>query len=166
MDKSFKIGKFDLDIALRDAALDELNRPTRRMLANASIGMDAMDAYYAAQELFEAVKGVFDEGGPKAKAKLVQVLSCQCDDFQRCLYYAVAGRGITLVLDDLEWLVDLLAPRCKISADLFRKDKWPIPLVNPYISTEPDGPIPSRNADFEEGSSWYLDPGLGGGMIE
>ena len=59
MDKSFEIGKFDLDIALRDAALDELNRPTRRMLANASIGMDAMDAYYAAQELFEAVKGVF-----------------------------------------------------------------------------------------------------------
>lgn len=32
--------RFDLDITLRDAALDAENRPTRRMIANASIGMD------------------------------------------------------------------------------------------------------------------------------
>ena len=30
---------FDLDVTLRDAAIDEQNRPTRRMIANAAIGM-------------------------------------------------------------------------------------------------------------------------------
>ena len=30
--------RFDLDITLRDAALDSENRPTRRMIANSSIG--------------------------------------------------------------------------------------------------------------------------------
>ena len=132
MDKSFEIGKFDLDIVLRDAA--QSTEPAHP--ANACKCQHRHRCHgciLCGAGAVRSCKGVFDEGGPKAKAKLVQVLSCQCDDFQRCLYYAVAGRGITLVLDDLEGLVDLLAPRCKISADLFRKDKWPIPLVNPVV---------------------------------
>ena len=47
--------QFDLDITLRDAALDEQNRPTRRMIANAAIGMHVEDAYYSVRELREAV---------------------------------------------------------------------------------------------------------------
>lgn len=35
---------FDLDITLRDAALDPEVRPTRRMIANAAIGMHVEDA--------------------------------------------------------------------------------------------------------------------------
>src|SRR3546814_5250384 len=42
---------FDLDVTLRDAALDDQNRPTRRMLANAAIGMHVEDAYYSVREL-------------------------------------------------------------------------------------------------------------------
>jgi hypothetical protein len=38
-------GHFDLDVTLRDAALDEQNRPTRRMIANAAIGMHVEDAF-------------------------------------------------------------------------------------------------------------------------
>ena len=44
---------FDLDVTLRDAALDDQNRPTRRMLANAAIGMHVEDAYYSVRELRE-----------------------------------------------------------------------------------------------------------------
>ena len=47
--------RFDLDITLRDAALDSEIRPTRRMIANASIGMHVEDAYYSVRELREAV---------------------------------------------------------------------------------------------------------------
>ena len=39
MNKVFDIGNFDLDVTLRDAALDPNCRPTKRMLANASIGV-------------------------------------------------------------------------------------------------------------------------------
>lgn len=47
MNKVFDIGKFDLDVTLRDAALDPNCRPTKRMLANASIGVEPFDAYYS-----------------------------------------------------------------------------------------------------------------------
>ncbi|ODU17855.1 MAG: hypothetical protein ABS87_14915 [Sphingomonas sp. SCN 67-18] len=41
---------FDLDITLRDAALDMENRPTRRMIANAAIGMHVEDNYCSVRE--------------------------------------------------------------------------------------------------------------------
>ena len=165
MDQIFFVGKFDLDIVLRDASLDELNRPTRRSLANASIGVESFDAYYAATELLEALQAVH-EGVPAAKRKLIQVLSCQCDDYQRCLYYTIAGRGIVQMLDDLEWLIDLLKGRCQQSAALFRSGDRPVLQINPYVSAEPDGPLPSREGDFEQGPSWFLDPALGGEIEE
>ena len=165
MNKRFPLGKFDLDIALRDASLDEHNRPTRRSLAGASIGVESFDAYYSAQELFEALQAVH-EGVPLAKRKLTQVLSCQCDDYQRCLYYTLAGRGVIQMLDDMEWLLDLLQARCRLSAELFRAGNNPVLQVNPYVSAEPDGPVPSRGSDFEQGSSWFLDPALGGAIEE
>ncbi|ALH83165.1 hypothetical protein [Sphingopyxis macrogoltabida] len=59
MNKVFDIGKFDLDVTLRDAALDPNCRPTKRMLANASIGVEPFDAYYSARELYETLQGVF-----------------------------------------------------------------------------------------------------------
>ena len=161
MNKTFKLGKFDLDIALRDASLDELNRPPRRSLANASIGVESFDAYYAARELFETLEAVH-EGKSGAKRKLSQVLSCPCDDFQRNLYYTVAGRGVIQMLDDLEWLLDLLQARCSLSGEFFRSGQYPVLQVNPYVSAEPDGPTPAGNADFEQGASWFLDPALGG----
>ena len=43
MNKVFDIGKFDLDVTLRDAALDPNCRPTKRMLATASIGVEPFD---------------------------------------------------------------------------------------------------------------------------
>src|SRR3546814_4092559 len=49
---------FDLDVTLRDAALDDQNRPPRRMLANAAIGMHVEDAYYSMRELRAAVSWI------------------------------------------------------------------------------------------------------------
>ena len=40
MNKVFDLGQFDLDLTLRDASLDPLVTPTRRSLANASIGIE------------------------------------------------------------------------------------------------------------------------------
>lgn len=163
--ESFDIGAFDLEITLRDAALDEANRPTRRMLANACIGVDPFDAYYASLELFEALQAVHEECAD-AKAKLARILSTRCDDFQRCLYYSLAGRGVVQMLADLEWLFLILSGRAKISAKLLRHGGNVQTARSPYIGDEPDGPITTANPDFELGASWFLDPELGGRMSD
>lgn len=164
MSKNYAIGRFDLDIQLRDEAVSEKNTPVMRMLANASIGVATLDAFYAARELREAIGQVF-EGKAGAKKRLATILATPCDDYQRCLYFACAGRGIVQMLDALDWLIDILSARAVISADLRRARNIPGPLVTPYIAEEPDGPLVSDAADFREGASWYLDPQLGG-MIE
>ena len=158
---SFDIGGFDLDITLTDAALDDVNRPTRRMLANACIEIDPFDAYYASLELFEALQAVHEECAD-AKAKLARILSTRCDDFQRCLYYSLAGRGVVQMLEDFEWLLQILKGRAKISADLLRNGGQVQTARSPYIGDEPDGPIAAASPGFELGASWFLDPELGG----
>lgn len=159
--KSSDVGSLDLDITLRDAAVDETNRPTRRMLANACVGVDAFDAYYATLELFDALQSVH-EGIAGGKAKLARILSTHCDDFQRCLYYSLAGRGVIQMLSDLEWLFSMLRARTEISAALLRSGGAVRSGNPPYVSAEPDGPVVSGDTDFELGASWFLDPALGG----
>jgi hypothetical protein len=159
MDRQF-IGKyFDTDIVLRDAAVDPQNRPTRRMIANAAIGVEVDDAYYSLRELREAVSWVH-EGDPRGKPKLVRMLANECDDYQRCLYYALAGRGIVQMLDDLEWLEEILEARARIVGAVRRAKERCTPLVSPYVSGEPDGVLPTPDGEFRQGPSWYLNPSL------
>ncbi|KKW90261.1 hypothetical protein [Sphingobium chungbukense] len=151
---------FDLDVTLRDAALDERNRPTRRMIANAAIGMHIEDAYYSVRELREAVSWIH-EGEMGGKRKLLSILGNRlCDDFQRCIYFCLAGRGVVEMLDDLMWLEDLLAARGRVAGDIHRRKIRSRPLAAPYVADEPDGPIVDVNDDFRQGRSWWADPGL------
>ncbi|QOT74550.1 hypothetical protein H5V43_22035 (plasmid) [Sphingobium fuliginis] len=151
---------FDLDILLRDAAVDPDNRPTRRMIANACIGMPADDAYYSVRELREAAHFVH-EGEPAGKTKLMSVLSNEtCDDFQRCIYFCLAGRGIVEMLDDLEWLEHLLEHRGRIAGEQLRMKIPTMPMVHAYVADEPDGPMITMDRDFKQGSSWWLDEAL------
>ena len=153
------VGRFDLDLTLRDASLDPANRATRRMLAAAAIGTEVNDGYYAAMELREAVQWVH-EGEPSAKLKLSMILGNQCDDYQRCLYFILAGRGIVQMLDDLMWLEELLEARGRVAGKLFKRRSPVIPQVRPYVASEPDGPLVAVNRQFQQGASWYLDSEL------
>src|SRR3546814_19070089 len=95
---------FDLVVTPLDAALDDQNRPTRRMLANAAIGMHVEDAYYSVRELREAVSW-FHEGETGGKRKLASILSTPAGDaFQRCIYFCLAGRGFVEMIEDQMWL--------------------------------------------------------------
>jgi len=155
--KSEWVGDFDLDITLRDASLDPELRPSARMIAAASLGIGADDAYYSVRELREAVTWVH-EGAPGGKAKLASILSNDgCDDYQRCIYYAVAGRGIVGMLDDLRWLEDLLERRGRLAGKLRRAKVRVSVLVDPYVAKEPDGPVGEIGPDFSQGPSWWMD---------
>ncbi|CCW17302.1 hypothetical protein EBBID32_16410 [Sphingobium indicum BiD32] len=152
---------FDLDVTLRDAAIDEQHRPTRRMIANAAIGMHVEDAFYSVRELREAVSWIH-EGEPGGKRKLTSILGNPAgDDFQRCIYFCLAGRGVVEMIDDLMWLEELLEARGRISGDMHRQRIKARPLVSPYVADEPDGPVVSTTADFQQGRSWWIDPELG-----
>lgn len=152
--------RFDLDITLRDAALDAEIRPTRRMIANAAIGMDVEDAYYSVRELREAVSWVH-EGEPTGKSKLAGILANDgADDFQRCVYFCLAGRGVVGMLDDLEWLEDLLERRGRVAGEQKRLKSTRMPLASPYVADAPDGPLVKLDGQFEQGPSWWADPTL------
>lgn len=126
------VGRFDLDLGLRDASLDPANRPTRRMLAAAAIGTEVNDAYYAAVELREAIEWVHD-GHPGGKLKLSMILGNACDDYQRCLYFILAGRGIVQMLEDLDWLESLLEARGRVAGKLFKRRVPIMPQVRPPL---------------------------------
>ena len=149
----------DVEIPLRDASVDPNVRPSRRMIAGACLGVGLEDAYYSVRELREAIMLVH-QGERRGRGKLAEILGNQCDDFQRCLYYALAGRGIVLVLDDLVWLERLLKQRGDLAAGSASGGVRVMPLVNPYVAAEPDGPVPAVDSDFVLGSSWFLDPEL------
>lgn len=152
--------RFDLDIALRDASLDAGVRPTRRMLAAASIGMEVEDAYFSARELREAVTWVH-EGDPRGKPRLASLLSDgDTDDYQRCLYFCLAGRGVVAMLDDLVWLEALLEARGRVAGELMVARVRMASLADPYVAKEPDGALGTVPPDFEQGASWWWDPSL------
>lgn len=152
------LANFDLDISLRDAACDPELLPQQRIVANLSLGMEIDDAYLSVRELHQAVDWVH-HGVPEGRAKLAAILSNACDDFQRALYYALAGRGVVEMLDTLEWLQGLLKARGRIAASLSRARIARRPVVSPYVAAEPDGPLVSADSGFELGAAWSVDQG-------
>lgn len=151
-------GPIDLDLTLRDASLNPDVRPTRRAIAAASIGIEPEDAYYSVRELREACEWIH-EGDPAGKAKLAQMLGNRCDDYQRCIYYNLAGRGVCVLIDDLLWLEALLLGRGRVAGYLYRTKAPKRIAPAPYVAAEPDGPVGRFEAEFAIGASWSHDPG-------
>lgn len=150
--------RIDVDIPLRDASLDPAARPTQRMIAAASLGKDVEDAYYSVREVREAVAWIHD-GDPRGKPGLAAILSNDgVDDFQRCIYFCLAGRGVVAMLDDLMWLEALLETRGLTVGKLMRDRIRHRSLIDPYVASAPDGPVGVVAEDFEQGPSWWLEP--------
>ena len=157
MRTSFDLGKFDPEVTLMDAAVEEEILPTMRMVANASLGVEPFDAYYAAQELLEVLEAV-QRKTPGAKVRLAGILSADCDDYQGCLYYCLAGRGAGVMLLSLSWLVRILRGRAGAMGEVLRTKAEVEPPCPPYVASQPDGPVPSASEDFHLGPSWTRDP--------
>ena len=149
---------FDLDIGLRDASCDENLPPVRRAIASLCIGVGVDDAYLSVRELREAVSLVH-ENAPGGRAKLAGILSTQCDDFQRAIYYCLAGRGVVEMAEAMDWLLTILKARGRTAAWLSRARIRRKDLVSPYVAEAPDGPLVSPSPDFELGQSWFVERG-------
>src|SRR3546814_6975449 len=80
------------------------------------------------------------EGETGGKRKLASILSNPAgDDFQRCIYFCLAGRGIVEMLDDLMWLEELLEARGRVAGSIHRRKIRARPLVSPFVADAPDG---------------------------
>lgn len=150
--------EFDLDIGLRDMSCDPEVLPVRRAIAALCIGIDVDDAYLSVRELREAVSLVH-EGAEGSKARFAAILSNPCDDFQRAIYYCLAGRGVTQMAEAMDWLLGVLKARGRTAAWLSRSRLRRKDLVSPYVAEAPDGPLVSADPHFELGRSWFVERG-------
>ncbi|MBB6193512.1 hypothetical protein FHS51_003769 [Sphingobium wenxiniae] len=154
------LGGFDLDIVLRDVSCDAGVPPVRRAIAALCIGVGIDDAWLSVRELREAVSLVH-EGADGGRARLATILSTACDDFQRAIYYCMAGRGVGEMAEAMDWLLAILKARGRTAAWLSRSRVRRRDLMSPYVCEAPDGPLVSPDADFELGRSWFVDRGPG-----
>lgn len=158
MNKNAVLEEFDLDIGLRDVSCDGEVLPVQRAIAALCIGVDIDDAWLSVRELREAVSLVH-EGTEGSKARLAAILSNSCDDFQRAIYYCLAGRGVTQMAEAMDWLLEILKARGRTAAWLSRSRLRRKDLVSPYVAEAPDGPLVSADQYFELGHSWFVDRG-------
>lgn len=140
----------DLDLGLTEIRDSSDEQWTLRALAGASVGVEAEEAYSAARELSEAVNGRMG-GIEGSKAALATILGRRGNDYQRCLWYSVAGRDPLGTAVDLARLVELLDRRRKLARDAASAVTGVTVAHDPYVTDEVDGPLGMFSPDFTLG---------------
>ena len=143
----------DLDLGLTEIRDSADEQWTLRALAGASVGVEPEDARSAARELSDAVNGLM-AGIDGAKAELATILGGCGNDYQRCLWYSLAGRDPLGTAIDLARLVELLDRRCKLARDAAAAMTGVTVAHDPYVTDEVDGPLGVFSADFTLGRQW------------
>ena len=143
----------DVDQALIEARDNCQEIWTRRALAGVSVGVEVADAAQSAAELLNTVN-LLCAGRPEGKTKLAGILGRQRDDYQRALWYNLAGRGPLTIVSDLAWLVALLDRRMAIARLARRRLCKTATLRAPYVAPEPEAPLGSYPTDFALGEAW------------
>ena len=143
----------DLELGLaeiRDCADEQW---TLRALAGASVGIEPDEAYSAAHELSETVNALM-AGIAGAKAALATILGGRGNDYQRCLWYTLAGRDPLGTAVDLARLVELLERRRTLAREAASAMSGVSLAHAPYVTDEGDGPLGLFSADFTLGRQW------------
>src|SRR3546814_3316108 len=103
----------DVDAALYDMRDDDTQAWEVRALAGASIGIEPIAGLRAGIELSTAMERIV-RGENDGKAQLASILGRAGDDYQRCLWYTVAGRDPLAVATSFGELEQLLAARAML----------------------------------------------------
>lgn len=143
----------DLDLGLTEIRDSGDEQWTLRALAGASVGVEPEEAYSAAHELSEAVNGLM-AGIDGSKAALARILGGRGNDYQRCLWYSVAGRDPLGTAVDLARLVELLDRRRMLAREAAAAMTGVMAAHDPYVTDEVDGPLGVFSPDFKLGRQW------------
>ena len=101
---------FDPDAELKDIADSDHEQNSLRVVALLSIGVQQEEAFLRCRELLETVQWAAGDH-PAGKRRLAALLGALDNDYQRALYYALAGRGAIAMLSILKQLSDTLESR-------------------------------------------------------
>lgn len=145
--------RFDVDLELKEVRDNEGEAWTIRALAGHSVGMPLDDGYLAAAELCDALEWMV-AGRDEGKVRLAAILGNRCDDYQRLLYYTVAGRGPFGIIADLPRLVVMMKTRMEVGHLAEAEDLGLAIAATPYPDALPEGPVGRFDPDF------VLTPGL------
>ena len=144
---------FDVDLELKEVRDNPDENWTIRALSGHSVGMPLDDGYLAACELGDALEWVV-AGCDEGKARLAAILGNGCDDYQRLLYYTIAGRGPFGVIADLPRLVVMMKTRMDVGHQAESDNVGLQVAMPPYPDALPEGPLGRFDAAFT------LAPGL------
>jgi hypothetical protein len=103
--------------------------------------------------LFEVVSGLM-AGKVEAKSALAAILGGQGNDYQRCLWYNLAGRDPLGTAVDLGRLVELLAGRAALARRGAVLGSGVVAEREPYVTDAADGPLGVFSDDFTLGAQW------------
>ena len=137
--KKFLCDPVDPDLILRDLATEHTSNEMRAM-ANLTIGMGIDEAYYSVRELKEAVS-LLDQNQFLGKAPLSKILSADCRDYQRAIFFCLAGRGLSKMLELLTELEQILETRGHANRSLREQGIEAKVLDDPYTSDFAFGPV-------------------------
>ncbi len=144
---------FDIDAELKEIADSDHEQNSLRVLALLSIGLPAEEAFLRCRELLEAVQWSASNL-PAGKRRLAGLLGSQESDYQRALYYALAGRGAIAMLADLLRLTNILESRYLLSITAANHGVQITQPFNPYLTDQPDGPLGTFDPDYTLSDIW------------
>lgn len=145
---------FDIDAELKEIADSDHEQNTLRVLALLSIGLPAEEAFLRCRELFETVQWSASNLAA-GKRGLAALLGSQESDYQRALYYTLAGRGAIAMLADLQRLTHVLESRYLLSINADSHGVKIIQPFNPYLTDKPDGPLGTFDPDYKLSDIWH-----------
>jgi hypothetical protein len=144
---------FDIDSELKEVADCDHEQNSLRVLALLSLGLPAEEAFLRSRELLEAVQ--WSASGLSAgKRRLAALLGSQENDYQRAVYYALAGRGAIAMLADLQRLTNVLESRYLLSNAAHNHSVQTTQPFNPYLTDKPDGPLGTFDPDYTLSDIW------------
>lgn len=137
----------NVDTALEDTAEHAFTHPVLKVMALLSIGTDPLAALDGAEELASAVNQLARDERI-AKHRIAEILSRPGCDYQRALFYTLAGRGIYDNSAQLNGLVRLLQARRDMWVTLQECGRKAKTLGVAYAVPEGEGPRGTFDPDF------------------
>jgi hypothetical protein len=144
---------FDVDTELREIADSDHEQNSLRVLALLSIGLPAEEAFLRCRELLETVQWSASNLAA-GKRRLAALLGSQEKDYQRGIYYALAGRGAIAMLSDLQRLTNALESRYLLSIAAGNHSVQIAQPIDPYLADKPDGPLGTFDPDYTLSDIW------------
>ena len=123
-----------------------------RALAGASVGIDPIAGLAELSALGTAVDAVVRQEA-SGRAALAEILG-RGSDYQRCLWFSLAGRDPFSVASALTQLRDLMEARAEMWLSAQRAGHAPVTYANPYHAAAPEGPRGIYDPDFCLGIHW------------